>query len=1014
MPITDTKEQRFESDMESYFLSPEGGYVHGEAAYDPDLGLYPASLLGFVKRTQEREWAKFAARNPVNPEHKFCLAFDKACENFGMLHVLRKGFSYRGMSFKVCYFRPETGLNQASAEQYAANEAACYRQWYYSKDSSKSVDMVLVLNGIPLFALELKNQLTGQSVDDARRQWMRDRSPQEPCFLFNRRVLGFFCVDLYEAYMTTRLARRETVFLPFNQGSSGAGLDGGKGNPPCEGDYVTSYVWRNVFRKDSMMDILQKFMNLEHGETAGGDALIFPRYHQLDAVRKIVAHVREHGAGHHYLIQHSAGSGKSNTIAWTAYRLASLHDAGDRPVFSSVVVVTDRNVLDRQLQETLDGFDHMEGSLVTIGDNKSSKDLRDALNARKRIIVTTLQKFPVIYDQVEQQHQNYAVIVDEAHSSQTGTSAHKLKTALADRGKALERYAEQEGISPEELDGEDVLLQQMATHGRHENLSFFAFTATPKDKTLELFGEEQEDNSFRPFHIYSMRQAIEEGFILDVLGNYMTYKCCFRIANSQAGGREYPSSEAAKMIRRYANLHPHNIAEKSRIIVETFRSTTMGKIGGRGKMMVVTASRLAAVKYFMEVNRYIAERQYQGVKAMVAFSGAVNVDGEEVTEAGLNGIPESQTKAVFHENGQILIVAEKYQTGFDEKLLHTMIVDKRLRTIKAVQTLSRLNRTAPGKVDTFVLDFVNTAEDMQEAFQPYYQETMLSQELDIDQIYTLREELRRYAIYSSNDIEAFILEYTREGRQDDRALGRMTSVLKPVVDRYNEREENERYLIRRDVRSLVRWYGYASQVTSMFDRELHKEYTFCSYLQKLLQVAGPDKVDLDGILKLEYYKLSRTFQGAVSLIKEPGVIDPPDGKGGAPGSNKKEVLEAIIARINERYNGEFTPGDRVLIQDLHDRLKANATLERAAKDNANPKVFAEGVFPKEFEAAAMQSYRDSHSTYTSLFANAAKYEAIRGILADFLYHEFRSSSLSSNGYTHGEEGVKAVAELEKG
>lgn len=1011
MALTDTTEKRFEADIESYFLSPEGGYVHGAAEYDTALGLYPASLLAFVKRTQAKEWGKFESRNPVNSERKFCNDFVAACDDFGLLHVLRKGFHHRGLHFRVCYFRPESELNRTAAEQYAANETACYRQWYFSKESQKSVDMVLVLNGIPLFALELKNQLTGQSVDNARTQWMRDRSPYEPCFRFNRRVLGFFCVDLYEAYMATRLAGKKTCFLPFNQGSGGAGNDGGKGNPACkEGDYVTSYVWRRVFQRDSMLDIVQKFLNVEHGETAGDDVLIFPRYHQLDVVRKLVGHVKEHGPGHHYLIQHSAGSGKSNSIAWTAYRLASLHDSQNKPVFSSVVIVTDRTVLDRQLQGTLDGFDHMEGSLVTIGDRKTSADLRDALNDGKRIIVTTLQKFPCIYDQVEQGERRYAVIVDEAHSSQSGTSAQKLKSALADRRAALEQYAEEEGISMEEIDEEDVLLQQMATHGKHKNLSFFAFTATPKDKTLELFGTEQEDGSYRPFHVYSMRQAIEEGFILDVLQNYMTYQCCYRIASCKAGDTEVPSSEAAKVIRRYAALHPHNIAEKSRIIVETFRSTTRHKINGKGKMMVVTGSRRAAVLYFQEVNRYIKEQKYDDVKALVAFSGSVNMDGEEVTEAGLNGIPESQTKEEFHEHGQILIVAEKYQTGFDEKLLHTMIVDKKLRTIKAVQTLSRLNRTTGGKSDTFVLDFVNTTEEIQEAFQPYYQETDLSQELNIDQLYSLREKLRSYAFYSSNDVEAFIREYTKGNTQDDKAMGRVSSVLKPVVDRYNDRVEAERYDIRREVRSLARWYGYASQVTSMFDRELHKEYLFCAFLQKFLQAAGKEKVDLDGMLKLEFYRLNKTFQGDIALVKEKGVLNPPEGGGGSPGADKHEELDAIIARINERYKGEFTQGDKVIIQDLHDRLKANEKLARAAQTNANPKVFAEGVFPAEFGQVAAQSYRESHEAYTSLFSTKAKYNAICSALAEMLYHEFRKKSRDT--YPDEEAGILSAAETE--
>lgn len=995
MPITETNEKRFEADIESFFLSAAGGYTEGTAAYDAALGLFPASLVAFVQRTQPKEWAKFEMRNAVNPAHKFCQAFANACEMQGLLQVLRKGFKHRGLSFQVCYFKPESALNRLSTELYEANETACYRQWYFSADSHKSVDMVLVLNGIPLFAFELKNQYTGQTVDDACKQWMYDRSPNEPCFRFNRRVLGFFCVDHLEARMTTRLAGKYTRFLPFNQGSAGAGQDGGAGNPPNAAGYPTAYLWEYVFCKESMMDIVQKFLNVEKGKKESEDVLVFPRFHQLDVVRKLLTHVQENGAGHNYLIQHSAGSGKSNSIAWTAYRLASLHNAENEPVFGSVVLVTDRTVLDRQLQNTIDGFDHTVGSVVTIGDNKKSTDLRDALNDGKRIIVTTLQKFPVIFTEVDQKHRNYAVIVDEAHSSQTGSSAMKLKSALVDMDAALVEYARMEGVEAETLDSENVLMREMIRQGKHNNLSFFAFTATPKDKTLELFGEEQPDNSFRPFHVYSMRQAIEEGFIHDVLQHYMTYKCCYRIAKQKPDSKEYPSSEATKLIRRFATLHPHNIAEKSRIIVETYNATTRAKIGGRGKMMVVTSSRAAAVLYFREMKRYIAEQGYADTAVMVAFSGSVVDGNEEVTEAKLNGFPDTQTKQEFHERGKILVVAEKYQTGFDEKLLHTMIVDKKLRSLKAVQTLSRVNRTTEGKVDTFILDFVNEKEEIQEAFQPYYQETLLDEELNIELIYAKQAEIATYSIYSSNDIEAFIREYTRKGAQDNQALGRMTSVLQPVVQRYNQKPQNERYLLRRLVRALVRWYGYAAQVTCLFDEDLHKEYVFCSYLSKLM---GGDKVppiDLDGLLKLEYYKLSKTFEGDIELMQEKGRFEHERGGSGTNGTNKKDLLDVIIERINERYKGDFTPQDRVILQDLHDKLLKDKSLAEAARTQGNPKVFEEGIFPQAFHNAAMESYTQSTSAYTGMFQDSVKYNAIMSALAEIMYAEFRKASIYS-------------------
>ena len=1004
MSVDAATEKRFESDIESSLLT-QGGYVQGADVYDAKLALYVDTLIDFVQRTQPKEWKRFEHMHQGDLKKKFCAAFNSACEEYGLLQVLRRGFKHKGINFRVCYFRPESTLNATATALYEQNSVAVYRQWYYSVDSNKSVDMVLVLNGIPVFAFELKNQYTGQSVDDAMRQWTYDRDPREPCFQFNRRVLGYFAVDHTNVYMTTQLAGKNTVFLPFNQGSAGAGRDGGKGNPPNSHGYPTAYLWEDVFQKESMTDILQKFIHLQIAKEKKVQAdgslklvakkrLIFPRYHQLDAVRKMLAHVSSHGAGHNYLIQHSAGSGKSNTIAWTAYRLASLHDEENKAVFSSVVVVTDRTVLDAQLQATISGFDHTIGAVETIGENRSSKDLRDALNAGARIIVTTLQKFPVIYDEVDEaQGRNFAVIVDEAHSSQTGRSATKLKAALADPSEALREYAEIEGKEETELDLNDKLLQELIVHGKHKNLSFFAFTATPKNKTLEIFGEEHEDGTFHPFHVYSMRQAIEEGFILDVLQNYMTYSTCFKIAKTIEENPESPVSRTAKIIRKYQELHPYNISQKSQIIVETFMGTTRHKIGGRGKMMVVTDSRLAAVRYFHECKRYIEEKGYDDVDVLVAFSGAVNDAGAEYTESKLNvrkngtHISETQTKEDFHENFNVLIVAEKYQTGFDEPLLHTMIVDKGLRGVKAVQTLSRLNRTCPGKTDTFVLDFVNTNEDIQEAFQPFYQETTLECEINTDLLYKEQAKLREYAVYSDDDINAFAKEYFKPGKQDDKALGRMTSLLTPVAARYNCLEQDQRYQFRRLCRNFIKWYGYVTQVARMFDKELHKEYVFLSYLVDLIPSEPVQMIDLEGKLQLEYYKLQKTFQGSIELQEEPGVHKPAKGRDAASPEEKKP-LDEIIEKINEQYKGEFTEGDKVMIAVLREKLLENAKLRKNAQ-TSDPVIFIESIFPKIFSDTAVECFQDTNESFTSLFEDQTRYNAIMSALAKILYREFR-------------------------
>lgn len=984
----DTTEKRFESDIESFFVSPEGGYTKTTDTYDPKLGLYVGTLINFIQRTQPKEWQRFVNMNAVDPERKFCVAFNNACDTFGVLDVLRHGFKHRGVSFRVCYFAPESSLNETDAEHYRQNIFNCVRQWHYSADNKNSVDMLLAVNGIPVFAFELKNQFTGQNVENAKRQWKTDRDPREICFQFNKRVLAFFCVDLSEAWMTTKLAGEKTYFLPFNQGSNGAGNDGGKGNPANPDGYPTDYLWKHVFQADSMMDIIQKFISLQ------GDKLIFPRFHQLDVVRKLVADVRANGAGRNYLIQHSAGSGKSNSIAWTAYRLASLHDNENRAIFSSVIVVTDRTVLDAQLQATISGFDHTLGTVETIGEGKNSQDLKNAINDGVRIIVTTLQKFPVIYEEVDAANgRNYAVICDEAHSSQTGSSAQKLKTALADLRDALREYAEIEGVAEDQVDPQDKLVRELIAHGKHKNLSFFAFTATPKDTTLEMFGTPDMQGQFHPFHIYSMHQAIEEGFILDVLQNYMTYKTCFKIANSTPDNPEVPASRASKVIKKYQQLHPENIRQKSEIIVETFLSTTRTKINGRAKMMVVTASRPAAVLYFKEIKRYAQEQGYDEIKPMVAFSGEVVLNEESYTESGLNVRPdgshiqETQTKQEFHDNFNILIVAEKYQTGFDEPLLHTMIVDKKLRGVKTVQTLSRLNRTCPGKIDTFVLDFANEKDDIQEDFQVFYHETFLEEEVNTDLLYKVQRELREYRIYDDTAVARFCDVYFANGAQGDSAQGLLASKLLPAVERYNQKTDDERYQIRRTMRNFCKWYRYVSQVVRMFDKDLHCEYVYCSFLVNMLPEQPVPMQDIEKMLSLEMYKLEKTFDGDISLGDELGVYTPAEPKGAAK-PEVKDPLDEIIERINERYKGNFTDADRVMINALADKLRGNQRLANMAA-SSDPQIFAESIFPQAFSDAAQDSYMESQETYSSLFADQSKYNAIMSTLAEMLYREMR-------------------------
>ena len=760
------------------------------------------------------------------------------------------------------------------------------------------------------------------------------------------------------------------------------------------------------------MDIIQRFMNLEIKKEKQGDrevtkkTLIFPRYHQLDVVRKLVADVKSHGSGENYLIQHSAGSGKSNSIAWLAYHLASIHDQLNYPIFSSIIIVTDRTVLDRQLQNTIMNFDHQTGLVETIDDRKSSQDLKEAINDGRKIIITTLQKFPVIYQEVDQvEGRNFAVIVDEAHSSQTGNSAQKLKAALSDKSKSLEEYYELEGEVDDVLpDAEDELVQQLAAQGKHQNLSFFAFTATPKEKTLEMFGTKQPDGHFEPFHVYSMRQAIEEGFILDVLKNYMTYSTSYKIAREIEDNPELPKSEATRAIVRFQSLHPWAVAQKTAVMVEQFRAVTRTAIGGQAKAMVVTASRLHAVRYMKEFKKYIANKGYNDLDVLVAFSGLV-VDGEtEYTETKMNvtksgeNVRENQLKEAFHtDNFNILIVAEKYQTGFDEPLLHTMFVDKKLKGVKAVQTLSRLNRTMPGKKDTFILDFVNDVEDIEAAFQPFYEQTNLREEINVNLIYDTQSKLRKFNVYNQGDIERVMkLVKQAQKQQNERLLGRISSMFKPIMDRYEEMNKDNQYQFRVTLRNFSKWYDYISQLDRLFDMELLEERIFTGYLLKFLPKETRENIDISDKVKLEYYKLRQDFSGEIHLVNKEGeLVNPKTIDAGIKPPDERDSLEEIIHKINERFPNDFDEGDRVLVEILYRSFADNPDLKvvSMAKNN-DAQMFEKSLFPDVFKDKVMEQYEKNNAAFEKMFGHDDRYfDLVYTLVARDLYKLLRTNNL---------------------
>lgn len=1026
-----TKEKNLEEDIESFLCSPEGGFfkcddrhsllyvedgtyqmVGGGYMEHRDRALDAATLVNFIQTTQPKAWDRFERMCNSDSTAKFSKVFNDAVDRLGMVAVLKHGFKHRGIPFKVVFFKPESGLNESAADRYAKNVCRCIRQFHFAETGNQTIDMVLDVNGIPLVSIELKDQSTGQDVENAMRQWREDRDPRCRCLKFNTRMVAFFAVDLENVYMTTKLEGAKTFFLPFNQGSAGAGNDGGAGNPANPDGYATSHLWEVALQKDSLLDIVNKFLHLEVKEETELDArgnevkrkkerIIFPRYHQLDSVRKVIADVRANGTGKNYLVQHSAGSGKSNSIAWTAYRLASLF-VDDTPLFDSVVVVTDRRVLDSQLQETISGFDHAIGSVVTIGKDKTSADLRDAINGGARLIVSTLQKFPVIYEQVESKGKRFAIIVDEAHSSQTGTSALKLKSALADKRDALEEYAEIEAEAEDAAaDWEDQLADELASHGRHKNLTFVAFTATPKEQTLEIFGDEWPDGSFHPFHVYSMRQAIEEGFIMDPLANYVSYSEAVELARTVPDNPDVPSSPTLKLLRKYKELHPYALGQKAEIIVETFRNVTRTKIRGKGKMMVVTASRLATVRYYHEIKRYMQKKGYDDIEVLVAFSGAISdpadgPDGPEYTEPVINvghdgqRVAESQTKAEFHNYGDVLVVAEKYQTGFDEPLLHTLVVDKKLKDVKAVQTLCRVNRIHPDKEDTYILDFVNKPEDIQKAFERFYTETSLSEQINTDLLYQVQTDIRGYGLYDESDIEAAaeIVFTDGKGKSQSNVQGKLAAVLKPAVARYNELNDDERYQVRRKVRSFCKWYTYITQIVRMFDRDLHKEYVYLSYLRHLLKVEKIPVEAVDDKVEMRFYKLKQEFEGSISLEPGGGVLDPGGAAKTVTPDKKRDPLQVLVDKFNEQWAGNFTEGDRVVIDTLWKRIAENPQVADTIRRDGR-QVFESSLLPKVFDEEARRAYVENTDSFTSLFEDSEKYRAMMSAIGQLLVEKFK-------------------------
>jgi len=951
-----TSENTFESAIIQSLLE-NGGYAEGDPKnYSPELGIFKSEVLQFLKETQSKQWEKLSAIHSSDVENRVIQRLYKEMDLRGALDVIRNGFVDYGVRFKMAFFKPESGLNPDTVKLYEQNQLKVIRQVYYSKKNKNSVDLVLSLNGLPVATLELKNQFTGQNVSHAKKQYATTRDNKELLFTFKKRALVHFAVDDEEVYMTTRIEGSRTYWLPFNKGNNH-----GKGNPLNRDGYKTNYLWHEVLAKNSWLEIIGRFIHLQteefefEGHTRKKEKMIFPRYHQLDAVRKMTCHAQANGTGCNYLVQHSAGSGKSNSIAWLAYRLSGLHNDQDERIFDSVIVVTDRRVLDSQLQNTIYQFEHKSGVVQRI--DKDSQQLANAIGGAANIIITTLQKFPFVIDKVgELPDRNYAVIIDEAHSSQGGEASKKLKEVLANKDNSSDKSNLKEpypkyGEGDDEIVGSEELVnhyieRSAAARGQQSNLSFFAFTATPKYKTLAVFGDQDRQGKPRPFHLYSMRQAIEEGFIIDVLQNYTTYSFYFKLSKAIEDDPTINKKKAAQAIGRFVSLHPHNLAQKTEIIIEHFRQVVATKIGGRAKAMLVTRSRLHAKRYFEEFGRYIKDKGYeQEIKILVAFSGKVIDDDfpikefpEGVTEPQLTGFGEKELPSVFNRDEyKILIVADKYQTGFDQPLLHTLYVDKILSGVRAVQTLSRLNRTTIGKEDTFVLDFVNDRETILESFQPYYELTTVSEEPNPNHLYDLKAKLDEWQIYLTSEIDAFAKFYFSPTTQMTiKGQSKLYAYIDPALDRYKAIEtEDERDEFKKVLRTWTNLYSFLAQIMPFREAEFEKFYAYA----KLLQIKLP-KRDLSESMKLvdevamEYYRLQKIKEGSIDLITgENGTLDGLSEAGIKRVKEDKAALSEIIDVLNDRFGTEFEEADRLFFEQIEAELVEDKKLQIQAKVN---------------------------------------------------------------------------------
>lgn len=1007
-------EIHFEQEVCAHLSTHGWLYSPDDTGYDRELALFPEDVIAWLSETQPKEWAKVKQLHNGSSELTVLKRLAEVMDKDGSLSVLRHGFKNVNARFDMCQFKPTQKMNPETLARYGKVRVRVMRQVHYCLSNQNSIDLVVLVNGIPVATLELKTDFT-QSVQDAISQYRHDRpvkdpvtKREEPLLAFKRRSLVHFAVSTDEVWMTTKLAGKETRFLPFNLGN-----DGGKGNPPNPDGYRTAYLWERVLERDAWLDILGRFVHLEKKQETQPDGtvvekqtLIFPRFHQWEAVIQLVATARTEGPGMKYLVQHSAGSGKTNSISWLSHQLASLHDGADAKLFDSVIVITDRTVLDSQLQDAIYQFEHKHGVVVRITDEGGSKSsqLVKALADRAPVIIVTIQTFPFVLDAIRDtvtlKGRRFAVIADEAHTSQTGSAAKKLKQVLT-----AERLAEIEDGA--EVDLEEILEAEMAGQVQPNTVSYFAFTATPKAKTLELFGRPGPDGLPAPFHVYSMQQAIEEGFILDVLKNYTPYKLAFKLAHD---GQDYDDEQvdqnrALKSLMNWVRLHPHNIAQKVQVIVEHFRANVMWRLNGRAKAMVVTSSRKEAVRYKLAMDKYIKTQGYKDVAALVAFSGDVNDPesgpnpfNESNMNPGLKG--RDMREAFATDEYQVMLVANKFQTGFDQPLLVAMYVDKKLAGVSAVQTLSRLNRIYPGKTDTFVLDFVNDPDEILAAFRTYYRTAQLAGVSDPNLIHDLQAKLDATGIYLPEEVDGFAEAYYRKGTQKD-----LQARIGPAVERfrvrYTEAEQQKDKkaiealdLFRKDLGGFVRAYDFLSQIVDYGDSDLFKRSLFYKHLAPLIaEEVRHEAIDLSAVLMTHYNlrDLGKRKLGLGDSTDEPATLDPMTGIGSrVPQDPAQALLSEIVGKMNDLFEGEeLTDADRInYVNHIAGKMMESEVLAQQAAANQKAQFGDSPDFMNAFEDAVMAAYENHKNMSEQVMGKGHVKKAMAALLLDLVYRGF--------------------------